>query len=58
MQKMNEVAVDQYASEDGNFFMAREAEYGSFWVLRDASGKYLGHDQYRTDLASRHNLSL
>lgn len=23
------------------------------WVARDATGKYLGHDQYRHDLAER-----
>lgn len=48
---------------DGAYFgdtltMQREKERGNFWVLRNAAGEYLDHDQYRHDLAERHDIEL
>ncbi len=33
-------------------------EFGGCWVLRDADGVYVDHDQYRHDLASRNGINL
>ena len=30
-------------------------DFNNRWVLRDANGEYVDHDQYRHDLADRHN---
>jgi hypothetical protein len=32
--------------------------FGNRWVLRDRLGQYVDHDQYRTDLAERNNITL
>lgn len=46
-----ETVAREYAtlSPNGNLF-------NGHWVLRDATGKYLDHDQYRSDLAERQNI--
>jgi hypothetical protein len=32
--------------------------FGGWWVLRDHLHQYIDHDQFRTDLAERHKLTL
>lgn len=32
--------------------------FGNRWVLRDRLGQHVDHDQYRTDLAERNNITL
>ncbi len=41
----------QGCSPNGNAFAGR-------WVLRDGTGAYVDHDQYRTDLAERNKIGL
>ena len=54
----------KYVGESG-WVMARENgltpngnQLGGRWVLRDPHGEYVDHDQYRHDLAERHNIHL
>lgn len=62
---MHEVEENRrYESEEG-FVMQREDgftpngnPFADRWVLRGPQGKYVDHDQYRTDLADRHDISL
>jgi hypothetical protein len=44
------------AREDGKTPLGHPME--GRWVLRDPDGNYIGHDQYRNDLAEQHNFKL
>ena len=53
--------AENYVGE--GFAMRREKgkapngiHFNNRWVLRDCSGKYLDHDQYRNDLAERNEM--
>jgi hypothetical protein len=66
---MNEIILvehpnhpNQIYNSDCGYSMRREKgshegiPFNNRWVLRDSSGKYIDHDQYRNDLTERHNM--
>ena len=51
MTKYNEPLVGR--RETGKIPGSYEMYFNSRWVVRDAAGEYIDHDQYRHDLACR-----
>lgn len=45
-------------SREWNSKMPNGEPMSGWWVLRDAEGKMVDYDQYRNDIASRHDLTL
>lgn len=64
MRKLYQIKADEYKSDDG-FVMRREDgltpngnQIGQRWVLRNSYGHWIDIDQYRFDLAGRHDFQL
>ena len=55
---MTKITDNLYAETEHGHRLAREATYDEQWVLRNARGQYIDHDQYRCALEQRCNLKL
>lgn len=58
MIQLTEIVMNEHYDSPEGIFMKRDSDEKGFWSLYSAEGKRIDGDQYRNEIAFRHNLTL